>query len=145
MYELQAIHRQILYDLAVRHLEPLPGNFSRLAYVASLWSSASKTYEEKQLCQAYGREPVHQALAKCHQELFERSLELSLPQQKEELSQYFEAQGEGFPRDSRQRCDRLESWIPQQAPDYLKELFRSNLHALCELLHEQKPKARSSR
>lgn len=145
MYTLPTIHRQILYDLAVHHLEALPGNFSRLAYVASLWSPASGTYEEKQLCKTYGGEPVHQALTKCHEELFERSLELSLPQQKEELSQYFEVQGEGFPRDSRQRCDRLESWIPRQAPDYLKELFRSNLHALCELLHEQTPKARPSR
>lgn len=137
------VHRQILYDLAVHHLEPLSGNFSRLAYLAGLRNPSTGNYEEKSLCKAYGQGPVHQALNKCHEELFERVLELSLTQQQEELSQFFAAQREGFPVDIQQREDLLESWIPQQAPEYLKELFRSNLHVLCELLHEQKSKARS--
>lgn len=138
-------HRQIVFDLALHHLEPLPGSFARLAYLAGLRNLSSGNYEEKGLCKAYGQVPVHQALTKCHEELFERVLELSLTEQRKELSQYFEAQQEGFPADPQQCKGQLESWIPQQAPVYLKELFRSNLQVLCELLHEQKSKARSGK
>jgi hypothetical protein len=139
------VHKQILYDLVLNHLEPLPGTFSRLAYLAGLRNPATENYAEKGLCEAYGEEPVHQALMECHEELFERTLELSLTQQQEELFQFFKAQSGGFPGNTQQCKELLDSWIPQQAPGYLKELFRSNLHVLCELLHEQQSKARSDR
>lgn len=145
MNERLHLHRKILYDLALHHLEPLPSNFSRLAYLAGLRNPSSGTYAETELCRTYGEGPVHRTLCNCHEELFERSLELSLEQQQKELSGYFEIQREGLPRDIQQRRDLLESWIPQQAPDYLKELFRSNVRVLCELLHEQSSKARSGK
>lgn len=145
MQDQLRIHRQILYDLALHHLEPLPGSFARLAYLAGLRNMSSGNYEEKGLCTTYGEIPVHQTLSKCHEELFERVLELSLTEQQKELSRYFETQHGGFPA-AIQRCKaQLESWMPQQAPGYLKELFRSNLNVLCEFLHEQKSKARSGK
>jgi len=137
------IYRQILYDLAQHYLEPLQGNFSRLAYVAGLRGPVSGAYEEKTLSKTYGGEPVHQALAKCHEELFERALELSLAQQQRELTRYFEERRESGLPVPEEGGELLESWIPLEAPDYLKELFRSNLRALFELLHERKSKARS--
>jgi hypothetical protein len=136
-------YRQILYDLAVKHLEPLPGNFSRLAYLAALRNPSTGLYEEKELLAAYGREPVHQALSQCHEELFERVLELPLAQQQQDLAQCLETQPEARRKNQIVRNEFLESWIPAQAPEYLKELFRSNLNALFELLREQRPRARS--
>jgi len=145
MQEQLRIYRQILYDLALLHLEPLRGNFSRLAYLAALRNPSSGIYEEKGLLKAYGREPVHQALSQCHEELFERVLELPLAQQQEDLSQYVEAQREAGGQNQIIHGDFPESWIPPQAPGYLKELFRSNLNALFELLREGKSKARSGK
>jgi len=145
MQDQLRVHRQILYDLALHHLEPLPGNFSRLAYLAGLRNPSTGNYEEEDLCKAYRQEPVHQALTDCHEELFERVLELPLAQQQQELSRHLESQREGIPIGSQQCKALLESWIPQQAPDYLKELFRSNFQVLCELLYVQKARARSNK
>lgn len=137
------IHRQILFDLALHHLEPLQGNFSRLAYLAGLRDQSTRRYGEAGLIKAYGREPVHQALSGCHEELFERVLELPLARQQEDLAHYLESQRASGAQNQWARGELLETWIPSQAPEYLKELFRSNLNALFELLRERKSKARS--
>lgn len=142
MQDQLRIYRQILYDLALHHLEPLEGNYSRLAYVAGLRDAATGEYGEKTLIKAYGQESVHQALSRCHEELFERVLELPLAQQQEYLAQYITAQG-NLGANAEVQGEILESWIPPQAPEYLKELFRSNLNALFELLRDRRPRARS--
>jgi hypothetical protein len=145
MQEQLRIHRQILYDLALHYLEPLTGSFARLAYLASLKEGSSKVYTHDRLSAMYGQEPVGEALAECHEELFERLLEQPLAQQEEDLRRFVRSLPESVP-DGVQRCqERIEEWIPSAAPDYLKELFRSNLTALLGLLRERNPKARSGK
>jgi len=145
MQEQLRIHRQILYDLALYYLEPLNGNFPRLVYLASLKDASTKLYAHERLAAAYGAEPVGESLAKCHDELFERFLEMPLAQQEEELRLFVATLPEGA-KDGIRLCQgRIEEWIPPAAPDYLKELFRSNLNALLGLLRERHPKARSSK
>jgi len=145
MQEQLRTNRQILYDLASRYLEPLPGCFARLIYVAGLRNRTKDFYEHPDLSLVYRPEAVHQALAACHEELFERALELPLIEQKQELIQYLQASGQAIPEDNRKCRELFQSWIPRQAPDYLKELFQSNLQTLCELLHERRSKARSGK
>ena len=145
MQEQLRFNRQVLYDLASRYLEPLEGSFARMVYLASLRNSATGCYEHPDLSLAYRKESVHQALAKCHEELFERLLELPLIQQQQEFFQYLESTGQLIPEDNAKRLALLDSWAPSEVPDYLKELFRSNLQALCELLHERSSKARSGK
>jgi hypothetical protein len=145
MQEQLRIHRQILYDLALHYLEPLTGNFARLAQLASLKDPATNIYAHDRLSAIYGNEPVAAALADCHGELFERLLETPLAQQEEDLRQFVGTLLEGVAEGVRSCQARAESWIPAEAPDYLKELFRSNLNALFGLLRESNPKARSSR
>jgi hypothetical protein len=139
------IHRQILYDLAVHYLEPLHGSLARLAYLASLKNPSTNAYVHDRLAAVYGPDPVGESLAKCHEELFERLLEMPLAQQQEELRQFLGTLPEGIQEGIRICRRRIEDWIPSEAPDYLKELFRSNLVALLELLRERSPKARSGR
>jgi hypothetical protein len=145
MQEQLRIHRQILYDLALHYLEPLSGSFSRLAYLASLKNPSTKIYAHDRLAAVYGPEPVGETLAKCHEELFERLLEMPLAQQEEELRLFVGT----LPERTKERVKisqrRIEDWIPEAAPDYLKELFRSNLAALLELLRERDPRVRSSK
>ena len=142
MHDQLRIHRQILYDLALHYLEPLSGNFPRLAYLASLKNPSTNIYAHDRLSAIYGKEAVAAALAKCHEELFERLLEMPLAQQEEDLRLFVGTLPEGFAKGLRSCQERSESWIPVEAPDYLKELFRSNLNALFGLLRERNPKAR---
>jgi hypothetical protein len=145
MQEQLRIHRQILYDLALHYLEPLTGSFARLAYLASLKNPSSNIYAHDRLSAIYGQEPIQVALAKCHEELFERLLEMPLAQQEQELRQFIGTLPEGVPEGVRHCQERIEDWIPSGSPGYLKELFRSNLNALLGLLRERNPKARSDR
>jgi hypothetical protein len=145
MQEQLRIHRQILYDLALHYLEPLNGSFARLAYLASLKNQTTKAYAHERLSALYGQEPVREALANCHEELFERLLELPLAQQEKELRQFIGSLPHGGADGVRFCQERFEDWIPAASPDYLKELFRSNLNALLGLLRERNPKARSDK
>ena len=145
MQEQLRIHRQILYDLALHYLEPLSGSFARLAYLASLRNPSTDIYAHDRLSAVYGQEPLQVALAKCHEELFERLLEMPLAQQEEDLRQFLGTFPEGVPEGVRSCQAKAESWIPKEVPDYLKELFRSNLTALLELFREHNPKARLDR
>jgi hypothetical protein len=145
MQEQLRIHRQILYDLALHYLEPRSGTFARLAYLANLKNPSTKIYVHDRLAAVYGPEAVGETLAKCHEELFERLLEMPLAQQEEELRLFLGTLPEGTKEGAKISQRRIEDWIPEAAPDYLKELFRSNLVALLELLRERNPRARSSK
>ena len=143
MLDRLQIHRQILYDLSVHSLESMGGMYERLAYVASLRDPSTGVYFHERLCAVFGEESVSQALADCHEELFERLLESPLELQEEDLLGYLDTLRGGRKEHLRECCEKAKTWIPPQAPDYLKKLFCSNLNALCELLQEMKPRAGS--
>jgi len=137
------IHQQIIYDLTVRDLEPLSGHFERLAYLAARRDPATGEYSHPYLCATYDPGRVHEVLFKCHEELFERLLESTLAEQQEDLLKFL-GRLPGDTRDGVQYClQNSESWIPPQAPDYLKQLFRSNQAVLAELLSKRNPTAGS--
>ena len=145
MLEHFQTHREILFDLTANYLEPLNGAFQRLAYLFRLRDSSSGRYTHDQLAAAYGAEPVDQLLAHCHEEVFERLLEMPLNSQGEDLRQYLSSLPGSF-LDNAQRCRMTaKNWIPPGAPSYLKELFCSNLDALLEMLLAQSSSARSGR
>jgi hypothetical protein len=145
MLEHFQTHRQILFDLTANYLEPLNGSFQRLAYFFSLREPSSGRYVHDQLAAAYGIEPVAQLLAHCHEEVFERLLEMPLNSQAEDLRVYLNSLPGSFAENA-QRCrESAKVWIPVQAPSYLKELFCSNLDALLEMLLAQSTSARSGR
>jgi len=135
------IHSQIVYDLTVRDLEPLSGSFERLAYLAALRDIATGEYSHPYLSTIYNPGTVHEVIFKCHEELFERLLESTLAEQQEDLLKFLEKLP-GEMHVTVQYClQNSESWIPPQAPDYLKQLFRSNQTVLAELLSKRKPTA----
>jgi hypothetical protein len=143
MLDQLQIHRQILYDLAVHYLEPMEGMYERLAYVATLRDPVTGFYSHPRLGAVFGEESVNRAIASCHEEIFERLLESPLSLQEEELRGYLDTLPGGMEAHVQECNAKAPAWIPPQAPDYLKKLFCSNLHALCELLQEKKPKAHS--
>lgn len=138
-------NRRVIQDFTVTTLAGIPGEFARLVYVASLRDLSSGRYEHQGLAALYPGEAVQQALQVCHEQILERILETPLSKQLEDLRSCLAAM-EGGPAAVVSHWRQLEPYrvlIPEQAPDYLKELFISNLRALLEILHEQCNTARS--
>ena len=139
-------NRRIIQDFTLTTLAGIPGEFSRLTYMASLRDLSSGRYEHAGLAALYSDEALQQALNLCHEEVFERVLETPLARQEADLKECLERMPGGL-------CAALMHWrrmeayrilMPERAPSYLKELFCSNLRALLEILQEECSTARSS-
>ena len=142
MLEQFQTRQQILFDLTANYLEPLNGAYHRLAYLSGLREASSRKYVHEVLCGAYGAEAVDLVVTQCHEEVFERLLEMPLNAQGEDLRDYLSSLPgtlEGNVAQCRKTC---EGWIPPGAPSYLRELYDSNLKVLLELLLDDTSKAR---
>ena len=120
-------------------LAAIPGPFARLVYVASLRDLSSGRYEHQGLAALYPGEAVQQALELCHEQIFERILEMPLEKQLEDLRNCLSAMEGGLPAvvSHWRQLEAYRVLLPENVPGYLKELFFSNLRALLEILHEQ--------
>ena len=136
------VHKQIVYDVTAMELEPMPFFYQRLAYLAGLREPTTGAYTHPALSVRYPAERVSEALEACHEEIFERVLEMPLAAQEKDLVRYFEGALNGEALNA-EACLRLsKAWIPPHAPEYLKELYCANQGALCELVQENRTKAR---
>jgi hypothetical protein len=84
---------------------------------------------------------VQAALSHCHKELFSRILETSLTEQVRDLRECLGSAGDKY-------WDVVENWrenrcfqemCPEGLPDYLYDLFRSNMSALLAIFSSSKP------
>src|SRR5262249_58454750 len=89
-------------------------------------------YEHSGLTVAYPSAAVQEALKYCHREIFSRVLEMPLSVQEQDLSECLESMA-GPPSETISHWRQLESYRilpPEDAPDYLRELFFSTFRAL---------------
>jgi hypothetical protein len=138
-------NRLVVEDFTLTTLEGLPGSFARLVYLASLRDLSTGRYEHAGLAVLYPCEAIQQALEMCHEQIFERVLESPLEDQEKDLRVCFESMAEG-PQQAVAHWRRLEAYrvlMPEHAPQYLKELFCSNMRALLEILQPAYSTARS--
>lgn len=145
MTELQQ-NRRIIQDFTLTTLAEIPNIFSRLAYMASLRDLSSGRYEHAGLAAIYPDEAIQQSLELCHEQIFEHVLETSLQQQEKDLRECLEHMPGGLCTTVThwQRLEAFRVLMPERAPDYLKELFCSNLRALLEILQEECSRVHSS-
>jgi hypothetical protein len=139
-------NRRVIQDFTVTTLAGIPGLFARLVYMASLRDLSSGRYDHAGLSALYPDAAIQQALQLCHEQIFERILEAPLSSQQEDLRACL-AGMEGGLSGAVSHWRRSEAYrvlLPEAVPDYLKELFCSNLRALLEILEEQSFPARSS-
>jgi hypothetical protein len=132
-------NRRIIHDLTLSTLARISGPFSRLAYLASLRDISTNVYDHAGLSALYPQPAVQQALEQCHQELFERILELPLMVQQEHLRAHLRTLPNGS-RTAAAQWRRLEAYralLPADSPEYLKELFCSNVRAILVILEKE--------
>ena len=132
-------NRRVVQDFTLNTLAGINGAFARLVYVASLRDLSSGRYEHQGLVALYPEEAVQQALELCHEQIFERILEMPLEKQLEDLRNCFSATEGGLAAvvSHWRQLEPYRVLLPANAPDYLRELFFSNLRTLLEILHEQ--------
>jgi hypothetical protein len=132
-------NRRIIHDLTMSTLARIASAFSRLAYLASLRDISTNVYEHAGLCALYPQPAVQQALEQCHQEVFERILETPLVGQEEDLRAHLSGMPNGSRRTATQwrRLEAYRSLLPADSPEYLKELFCSNVRAILEILEKE--------
>jgi hypothetical protein len=145
MITLLQQNRRIIQDFTLTTLAGISGEFGRLTYMASLRDLSSGRYEHAGLAALYPDEPMQQALQLCHEQIFERVLETPLSRQEADLKECLERMpGELLATLAHWR--RMEAYrvlMPERAPEYLKDLFCSNLRALLEILQEECSTVRS--
>src|ERR1700724_170549 len=137
-------NRRVIQDFTCTTLAAIPSSFARLTYLASLRDLSSGRYTHSGLTAVYQREAVQQALEQCHEEIFERILESTLEEQGRDLRRYLEAMELGL-EVAVAHWRKLEAYrtlLPVEAPDYLKELFCSNIRALLEMIDSECYRAR---
>jgi len=134
----------IVRDFTATTLAAIRNVFGRLIYIASLRDLSSGRYEHSGLTAVYSPDAVQEALKFCHQEIFSRLLEMPLSVQEQDLTECFDNMPVSM-RETIAHWRQLESYRvlpPEEAPDYLRELFFSNLRVLLEILEMSRPTAR---
>jgi hypothetical protein len=139
-------NRRVIQDFTLTTLAGIPGLFARLTYIASLRDLSSGRYEHAGLAALYPDAAIQQAMQLCHEQIFERILEAPLSSQEQDLRACL-ARMEGGLSIAVSHWRRMEAYrvlVPEAAPEYLKDLFCSNLRVLLEILDEERSPARSS-
>ena len=137
--------RAVIEDFTSRTLAAIPSDFGRLYYVSSLKNPNTGRYQHDGLADLYSEDSVQEALAQCHEEVFSRILEAPLNDQERDLRKCIEVAevaGDKF-------WAVVESWresrffrtmCPEGLPDYLGDLFCSNMGALLTIFSATRAK-----
>ena len=128
--------RAVIEDFSSTTLAAIPSDFGRLCYISSLRHSTTGRYEHDGLLMLYSEDSVQEALSNCHEEMFSRILETPLREQAHDLRRCVAASG-GSIEDLLRSCrtDRsFRAMCPDGLPDYLHELFCSNMGALMAII-----------
>lgn len=125
-------NRRLIEDFTFRTLAAIPSDYGRLHYLYSLRDPATGRYEHDGLIRLYSVESVQNGLAHCHEELFARILETPLSEQEHDLRTFLRGtEGTFRPAVEAWRADgSLRAMCPEGLPNYLSDLFSSNLGVL---------------
>jgi hypothetical protein len=133
---------QAVTDLTNRTLSRLPGDFSRLVYLASSRDYNNGLYYHDGLAFHFTERVASRALAECHREIFARLVYASLEELIAGLRNYISSTDER-PEDFLKSWEHLGSYrvtIPSECDELEAQVFLSNLKmALAILQTRQKP------
>jgi len=138
--------QQVIGDFTGATLAAIPNAYGRLMYLASLRDLSSGRYEHAGLTAVYSVDAVQEALEFCHREIFQRILETPLSLQEQDLRGCLQSRPGDMPATlvHWRKLEASHVLPPEDAPDYLRELFFSNLRTLLEILESEQPTAHST-
>src|SRR5579859_3571454 len=125
-------NRRLTEDLTQRTLAGISSEYAKLIYLASLRDLASGLYRHEGLEALYSAGSVQEALVQAHREVCGRIVEMPLAQQEKDLLscwQGFEADAEGLIENWKE-SEAYRTLMPFGLPDYLRNLFCSNIETL---------------
>lgn len=131
-----AQYQHIIEQFASQWLADVPTKLGRLLHVSTLRDVSTGLYHHPALEDVYSKPAVHQALAYCHEELFDKVLESALQEQERDLRMLLREieapAGEIAARWLELEYFRL--FVPLGAPPYLRRLFFSNMRVILGLI-----------
>jgi hypothetical protein len=139
-------NKSVVRDFAATTLAAIPNMFGRLVYIASLRDLSSGNYEHAGLAALYPQQAVQESLECCHYEIFQKILETPLSIQAQDLAECLQGMAGSYPS-TLSHWREMEAYrvlLPANTPDYLKELFFSNLRGLLEILQAENSTVRSN-
>ena len=134
-------------DLLQRSLAKLPGNLSRLIYLASTRDYNSGVYHHDGLAARFRPEAASKALEVAHRDIFCRLAALSLEQLVEELELYLNSSHES-PADVLRIWQKLEPFrvaIPVDVNPAMARLFLSNVRLALAIWRHRQEQAQEPR
>ena len=133
-------------DFTATTLASIPNMFGRLVYIASLRDLSTGHYEHAGLEALYSPEAVQESMECCHYEIFQKILETPLSIQAQDLSDCLQGMSGTYDATlaNWRQMEAYRVLPPGNAPDYLRELFFSNLRALLEILQAEHSMVRSN-
>lgn len=126
-------------DLWRHTLVQIPTLFGRLVYLSSLRDANDGRYVHHGLSAVFGEEEADQAMRDSHREVFSQWLELTLPQQKDDLETYVR----GLDAERKRVVEvwsRIAPYLslpPATALQVERDLFLADLEALLSLLRNE--------
>jgi hypothetical protein len=139
------LNERIVDDFTSVTLAAIPSDYGRLIHLAMLRDLATGAYRHEGLEALYTADAVNPALLFCHEEIFQRILETPLERQEWDLRKCLTGMDEDVSRIAARWTD-LEFYrmlIPAGTPDYLRDLFFSNLRVLLEIVMAESANAPS--
>ena len=132
--------RAVVEDFSSQTLAAISTDFGRVYYVSSLKDEDSGRYEHDGLANLYADNAVQAALSHCHEELFSRILETPLRDQERDLNGCLDAAADRYWEvvENWRETRYFQSLCPEGLPDYLSDLFCSNMSALLAILSSRK-------
>ena len=130
--ELEAAVR----DLELRTLARLRGEFSKLVYLSSTRDYNTGEYQHDGLAQQFGAQAAQQALARCHESVFQEVLHASLASLVAQLATYIESTGAEKEKVlySWRRLQAFRVLVPATCDELSADFFVSNIRIALEAL-----------
>jgi hypothetical protein len=136
--DLETEIRHVTDDIETRTFPELPGEFSKLIYLASLRDHNTGRYSHYGLETRYSPQAVDEGLRRCHARVFEELMECPLEQQVRDLVGYFTSLREDRARlvEVWRRLRSYQVLPPEACHPLARELFDSNIPFILRLLRE---------